>query len=107
MDFAPMSALNFSVNRCIALPMPELPYEYFPGFARSSSMNSFRLFAGTSGAIPSMPRMVDTFAIGAKSAMALYGKVACNEGAVTDGRTARKIEYPFAGARAIEEAATI
>ena len=49
MSFTPLAAWNDSPSMWLMLPTPEVAYEYFPGFALSTAMNSVRFLAGNLG----------------------------------------------------------
>src|ERR687895_38797 len=50
----PATDLSISAERWTMVPLPEDPYEYFPGLALSSAMSSRTLLAGVDGCTTSM-----------------------------------------------------
>src|SRR2546426_6570031 len=59
--------LKSSVNRCAVAPVPDEEKVYLPGFAFTSAMNSFALFAGKAGCVTSAKGVAATRLIGARS----------------------------------------
>src|SRR2546430_11397418 len=56
--------LKSSVNRCAVAPVPDEEKVYLPGFAFTSAMNSFALFAGKAGCVTSAKGVAATRLIG-------------------------------------------
>ncbi|CFO75785.1 Uncharacterised protein [Bordetella pertussis] len=70
----PVAILNDSPIRCSTPQVPELPYEYLPGFFLSSSRKPLKSLAGNLGLTATTLAVLAKLVTGWKSLIGSYGR---------------------------------